>query len=50
MYFTCLGSENVSKYSTTTQLNFHTINPDTPLIYLLNYSAQKYFRNQQILT
>jgi len=25
-----------------------TINPDTPLTYLLNYSAPKYFRNERI--
>jgi len=35
MYFTCLGSENVLNYSTTTYLNVHTINLDTPLTYLL---------------
>jgi len=28
----------------------YTINPDTPLTYLLNYSAPKYFRTQRILT
>jgi len=50
MYFTYLGSENVSNYSTTTWLNVHTINPDASLTYLLNYSAPKYFRNQRILT
>jgi len=49
--FACLGSENVSNYSTTaTLLSFHTIKPNTPLTYLLNYPVPKYIRNQRILT
>jgi len=33
-----------------TTLLLLTINPDTLLTYLLNYSALRYFRNQRILT